>query len=218
VEQQQSNLIGNLYYYIQDRVNSDWTTEAGMAVLLTFITCGIYGIYIFYKLLERRDLHLARMANMAGTSIALLREKAAASGSEQLIAAELAQLDLLQREMYDQSRERGAVLWTVLAVLTGILLWVGYYFVMDDLARHDQLEAQYFTTMSQALAKLGRSAQASAAAPNIPDRSFAAYLVLSIVTCGIFSLYWEWALIEDGNIHIESQIQWEDFIYTALAS
>jgi hypothetical protein len=218
LQQEQSGLIQNLYYYIQQRVTGDWTTDAGMAVLLTVITCGIYGLYIFYKLMERRDLHLARMANMVNTSVALLKEKAAQSGRYEQIGPELSQLEMIQREMYDQSRERGAVLWLVLGILTGICTLIGYYFIMDDLARHDQLEAQYFTLMSAALAKMGLSAQTSQASPNMPDRNFAVYLILSVVTCGIFSFYWIYALVDDGNNHVEAQVQWEDFIYSALAA
>jgi uncharacterized protein YneF (UPF0154 family) len=216
--EQQSSLVQNLYYYIQERINSDWTTDAGMAVLITLVTCGIYGLYIFYKLMERRDQHLARVANMVNTSVALLKEKAAAQGKTELIGGELAQLEIVQREMFDQSRERGAVLWLILGILTGIAIWIGYYFIMEDMRKHDQLEAQYFTLMSQAMAKLGLSSSASQAAPNMPERSFALYLILSFVTCGIFSFYWLWSLVDDGNNHVELQVQWEDFIYSALAS
>ncbi len=218
MEQQQSSLVHNLYYYVQERVNSDWTTDAGTAVLLTIITCGIYGLWIFYKLMDRRDMHLARVANMVNTSVALLQEKAAASGNAGLIGQELAHLEMVQREMYEQSRERGAALWLVLGILTGIAVWIGFYFIMDDLSRHDQLEAQYFTLMSGALAKLGLASQASQASPSIPERSFPLYLILSIVTCGIFYFFWQYYLVDDGNKHVEAQVQWEDFIYSALAS
>jgi len=219
VEQQQSSLVQNLYYYVQQRVDSDWSTDPGMAVLLSIVTCGIYGYYIFYKLLERRDLHLARMTNMVNTSVALLKEKAARSGKYELVGQELSQIEMVQRGIYDQSRERGAALWLVIGLVTGgIGILIGYYFIMDDMARHDQLEAQYFTLMSAALAKMGLSGQASQAAPNIPDRNFVVYLVLSLVTCGIYAFYWLYALIEDGNRHIEAQVPWEDFIYSALAA
>ena len=193
MQQQQSSLVQNLYYYIQQRVDSDWSTDPGMAVLLSIVTCGIYGYYIFYKLLERRDLHLARIANMVNTSVALLKEKAAQSGKY--------------------------ALWLVIGLVTGgIGILIGYYFIMDDMARHDQLEAQYFTLMSAALAKMGLSGQASQAAPNIPDRNFVVYLVLSLVTCGIYAFYWLYALVDDGNKHVEAQVPWEDFIYSALAA
>ena len=218
MDEQQAGLGQNLYYYIQERINSDWTTDAGMAVVLTIFTCGIYGLYVFYKLMERRDRHLARVANMINTSVALLKERAAAEGKTELIAPELSQLEMLQRQIFDQSRERGAVLWLILGVFTGIAIWIGYYFIMDDMARHDMLEAQFFTLMSSALAKVGLSGQTSNAVPNIPDRNFAVYLIASIFTCGIFSFYWLYVLVDDGNQHFEAQVQWEDFIYSALVT
>jgi Domain of unknown function (DUF4234) len=218
MDQQQAGLSQNLYYYIQERINSDWTTDAGMAVLLSIVTCGIYGLYVFYKLMERRDRHLARVANMINTSAALLNERAAANGKTDLIAPELPQLEMLQRQIYDQSRERGAVLWLILGIVTGIAVFIGYYFIMDDMARHDQLEAQYFTLISGMLAKAGLSGQPSTAVPNIPERNFAVYLILSFFTCGIFGFYWLYALVDDGNRHVEAQVQWEDFIYSALVT
>lgn len=218
MDQQQESLIQNLYYYIQQRVNTDWITDAGMAVLLTVVTCGIYGLYVFYKLMERRDLHFARIANMVNTSVALLKEKAAREGKTELIGQELAQLEMVQREIYEQSRERGAALWLVLAIVTGIATFIGYYLIMDDFARHDVLEAQYFTLMSGAMAKLGVSSQASQAAPTIPDRNFVTFIILTIVTCGIYGLYWLYVLVDDGNRHFEAQVGWEDYIYSALAA
>lgn len=217
MEQQQTSLIRNLYYYIQQRVTADWMTDPGMAVLLTLVTCGIYGLYIFYKLMERRDLHLARMYGVAGTSIALLREKAAAAGKLDLIGQELSGLEMVQMEMYGQSRERGAALWLVLGILTGIATYVGYYFIMDDLTKHDTYEAHYFTLMSAALAKLGLSSRPSQAVRTIPERNFVTFILLTLVTCGIYYFYWLYVLVQDGNNHITAQVQWEDFIYTALA-
>ncbi|MCJ7653444.1 MAG: DUF4234 domain-containing protein [Actinobacteria bacterium] len=218
MNEQEGGLVQNLYYYIQQRVTSDWTTDPSTAIILAIVTCGIYGLYIFYKLMERRDQHFARMANVVNTSVALVKEKAAAAGKSELISQDLAQLDMVQREMFEQSRERGAVLWLVLGILTGICTIIGYYFIMEDLARHDQLEAQYFTLMSGILTKLGLSAQESQAAPTIPERNFVTFLLLSIVTCGIYGFYWIYVMILDGNNHVEAQVQWEDYVYSALAA
>lgn len=211
-------MIQGLYYYIQQRATTDWMTDPGMAVLLTLVTCGIYGFYVFYKLMERRDLHLARMYNVAGTSIALLKEKANAAGKIDVVSAEIMQLETVQRQMYDQSKERGAALWLVLGILTGIAMYIGYYFIMDDFNNHDALEAQFFTLMSNAMAKLGLSSKPSQASRSIPERNFVTFLLLSIVTCGIYYFYWLYVLVDDGNRHFEAQVQWEDFIYSALAA
>lgn len=216
--QQESSLVQNLYYYIQERVSTDWTTDPVLAVVLSIVTCGIYGFYVFYKLMERRDLHLARVANMVNTTIAILREKSESRGMADAVAQEMGQLEMVQREIYGQSRERSAVLWLVLGILTGICVLIGYYFIMEDLAKHDQLEAQFFTLTSGVMAKLGMSSQASQAAVTIPERNFPVFLVLTIVTCGIYGFYWLYVMVNDGNIHVESQVQWEDFIYSALST
>lgn len=218
-QQDSAGLVQNLYYYIQQRVTTDWTTDPGTAVLLTIVTCGIYGLYIFYKLFERRDLHFARVANTVNTATALIAEKAAAAGKSELIAQEMGQIEMVQREIYAQSRERGAVLWLVLAIFTGgIGTFIGYYLLMDDFARHDQLESQFFTLASQALAKLGLASQPSQAVPVIPERNFVTFLLLSIITCGIYGFYWLYVLVMDGNDQFAAQVPWEDFIYTALAA
>jgi len=216
--QDEGGLLQNLYYFIQQRNTSDWTTDPAMAIILSLITCGIYGFYVFYKLMDRRDQHFARIANVVNTSVALLKMKAQASGNSQAITEEIAQLEFLQREIYEQSRERGAALWLIIAIFTGIGALIGYYLIMDDFAKHDIAEAQFFTIMSQALTKIGRSQQASRALPTIPERSFPVYLLLSIVTCGIFGFYWLYVLIDDGNGHFEAQVAWEDYIYAALSS
>lgn len=218
-EQASGGLVQNLYYYIQQRLTTDWTTDPAMAVLIGIVTCGIYWYYVYYKLYDRRDQHFARMANVVNTSVALVKEKAAAMGKTELIAQDLANLEMVQREIYDQSPERGAVLWLLLAIFTcGIGYFIGLYLLMEDFQRHDQLEAQYFTVMSGILAKLGLSAQASQAALSLPERNFVTFLLLTIVTCGIYGIYWQYVMVLDGNTQFESQVQWEDFIYQALAA
>ncbi|MDD5749059.1 MAG: DUF4234 domain-containing protein [Actinomycetota bacterium] len=218
-EQSEQGLVQNLYYFVQQRINSDWTTDPAMAIVLSLVTFGIYGWFIFYKLMDRRDQHFVRIANVVNTAVALLKEKANQSGKTQEIAQELPQIEMLQREIYEQSRERGAALWLIIGIITGgIGVLIGYYFIMDDFQKHDVCESQFFSLMSSALAKLGRSTEASSAVPNIPERNFAIYVLLSFLTCGIFGLYWMYVLIEDGNTHFEAQVAWEDYLYKALAS
>ncbi|MBC7230982.1 MAG: DUF4234 domain-containing protein [Actinobacteria bacterium] len=46
-----------LEYNIAARASTDFITDPGMAILLSIVTCGIYGMYIIYKLVQRRDEH-----------------------------------------------------------------------------------------------------------------------------------------------------------------
>ena len=49
-----------------------------------------------------------------------------------------------------------------------------------------------------------------------PEREFVTYAILTVVTCGIYGLYWTYAVIDDGNKHFDMQISWEDYILASL--
>jgi len=204
----------HLEYYVAQRASTDFITDPGMAILLSIVTCGIYGIYIIYKLVQRRDEHFKRMAGVVDASIAQLKAKA--QGREGEIAGELSQLEGIRMEMATMAVERGAAIWLLICLFTGIGSLILYYLLMQDYVKHDQLEAQYFTVMSSALAKLGLTGQAGQAVPNVPQREYVTMLLLSIVTCGIYGFYWMYVMIKDFNDHFLAQVAWEDFILQAL--
>mgnify|MGYP000110522962 CR=1 FL=1 len=205
---------GDLEALIADRARTDYIMDPGMSILLSFVTCGIYGWYVVYKLVQRRDEHLRRMAAVADASIRRLREKA--QGREELVSQELAELEQLKMQMLAGSTERGAALWLVIAMLTGIGSFILYYLLMQDYVQHDQLEARFFTVMSSALAKLGLAAQPGQAVPSVPQREPVTFILLTIFTCGIYGLYWMYVMIKDFNDHFTAQVPWENFLWEAL--
>ncbi|MDD3718877.1 MAG: DUF4234 domain-containing protein [Actinomycetota bacterium] len=204
-----------LHYNVSARASTDFITDPGTAILLSIITCGIYGLYILYKLVERRDGHFKRMAAVVDASIAQLRAKA--RGREEVIAGELAQLEQIRMRMATMSAERGAVIWLLICIFTNMVGYVIlYYLLMQDYVEHDGMESQFFTVMSSALAKLGLSEQAGQAVPSVPRRDFVTFLLLTIVTCGIYGIYWMYVMIKDFNDHFMAQVPWEDFLLQAL--
>lgn len=204
-----------LEYYVAERVNTDWITDPGMAILLSIITCGIYGLYVVYKLVQRRDDHFKRMAGVADSAINQLKVKA--QGREDVIAAELSQLEQVRIQMATMSAERGAAIWLLICLFTSVIgQWILFYLLMQDYVQHDAVEGQFFTLMSSALAKLGLAEQAGQAALTVPEREYVTFLILSIITCGIYGLYWFYVMIKDFNDHFMAQVPWEDFILQAL--
>jgi hypothetical protein len=97
-----------LDYWIGQRNSTDYVTDAGTAVLLSFITCGIYGLFVIYKLVQRRDDHFKRMAAVADSSIQQLRARAV--GREAEIQGELGQLEGIKNQMLMMASERGAAI------------------------------------------------------------------------------------------------------------
>jgi hypothetical protein len=203
-----------LEYNVAARASTDFITDPGTAILLSIITCGIYGFYILYKLVQRRDEHFQRMAAVVDAATAQLRAKA--QGREDAIAAELAQLEQIRMRMATMSAERGAAIWLLICIFTGIGYFIIYYLLMKDYVEHDAVEAQFFTVMSSALVKLGLAGQAGQAVPTVPQREFVTFLLLSIITCGIYGIYWMYVMIKDFNEHFLAQVPWEDFLLAAL--
>jgi hypothetical protein len=203
-----------LDYWVGQRTITDFVTDPGTAILLSILTCGIYGIYIIYKLVQRRDEHFKRMAAVVDASVQQLRVKAA--GQEGAVQQELAQLEGIRAQMLAMSSERGAAIWLLICLFTGIGAYILYYLLMQDYAQHDLLEAQYFTVMSSALAKLGLAGSSAQAFRTVPEREFVTFLILTLVTCGIYGLYWMYVMIKDFNDHFAAQAPWEDFIASAL--
>ncbi len=204
-----------LQYYVAERVETDFITDPGTAVLLSVVTCGIYGFYIIYKLVQRRDEHFRRMAGVVDASLRRLREKA--QGREDTVSPELAQLDQIRMRMATMSAERGAAIWLVICLFLGLGSFILFYLLMRDYVEHDRLEAQYFTLMSSALAKLGLAEQAAQAVPSVPEREYVTFALLTVVTCGIYGLYWTYVMIKDFNDHFMAQVAWENFILQALS-
>ncbi|MDI6873003.1 DUF4234 domain-containing protein [Candidatus Solincola sp.] len=204
----------SLEYQVGARASTDFITDPGTAILLSIVTCGIYGLYIVYKLVQRRDEHFRRMAGVADAAVAALRARA--QGREELIAPELAQLEQVRMQMAAMAVERGAAIWLLICMFTGIGYLILYYLLMQDYVQHDVLEAQFFTLMSGALAKLGLAAEAGQAVPSVPRRDFVTFLILTLVTCGIYGLYWMYVMIKDFNDHFMVQVPWEDFLVQAL--
>lgn len=203
-----------LDYWVGQRGMTDFVTDAGTAILLSILTCGIYGYFIIYKLVQRRDDHFKRMAAVVDASIQQLRAKA--GGREQEIQGELAQLEGIKNQMLTMASERGSAIWLLICLFTGVGVFIIYYLLMEDYVQHDTVEAQYFTVMSSALARLGLAGQAAQASRTMPDREFVTFLLLSLVTCGIYSFYWMYVMIKDFNDHFMAQAAWEDFIAAAL--
>ncbi|MBC7248506.1 MAG: DUF4234 domain-containing protein [Actinobacteria bacterium] len=108
--QQPAQGASALSYHVGARASTDFMTDPGMAILLSLVTCGIYGFYIIYKLVQRRDEHFRRMAGVVDSAIATLREKA--RGREDLIAPELAQLEQVRMQMNAMATESFAA-WRV---------------------------------------------------------------------------------------------------------
>lgn len=200
---------------IRNRAHTDRRIDFVRAFLLSLVTFGIYGVYVLYRLLERREQHFERMVSLRRRLRLLLEERAATVGGLEADVTELKALDTAATER-DRRGEKTPVLWLVLGILTGVTNFYVFYFLNDDFRAHAEAECAFFEKASAILKKLGRPWPAPAIAP-LPERRFVKYLFLTLVSLGIFGVYWWYTLITDPDSHFAEHAAWETGLREALA-
>lgn len=196
---------------------TDWQIGFWKAFLLSIITFGIYGVYVLYKLLDRREQHFERMASLREHLIGLLEEAVAGSGGPGGLERELDELKVLDLDATGRDRygDKTPVLWLVLGLLTGVTNFYVYYFLNDDFQAHEVSEQAFMLKASSLMEKLGMAWEVPLA-ETIPQRGFVKYLLLTIVTLGLFGVYWWYTLITDANRHFADHLAWEPRLRVAL--
>jgi hypothetical protein len=202
--------LENLRRVHQRRSESDYKIDFALNLLLTLLTCFLWGFVGWYRIVRRRDLHFARSADYTATAVAALAERADALGKRPLIESHLRTLDVISRDLRLQARERGALVWTLLGILTvKVAFLLMFYFLEEDYRRQEQAEVEFAQHMGEALRLLEMPCAQAPFFPCVRDRSYALYLVLTLFTCGLFGFYWFYRVNEEENCHMDAHAAWE---------
>jgi hypothetical protein len=209
------------------RHQSDYFFEnIGMVVFLTIITCGIYGVFVFYQLMRRARDHNRRRLELLQAATDFAWERAVARGiNEELrpaferIALHLAPLRQLTTEFRDPA------IWLVLVIVaglasTGILAFVpwmiGLVFIDGDFVTHDQNEGAVEAELSAIYGRLGHSIPAPNPSRVKGRQNYAGRIVATVFTCTIYGLWWMVDAMRDGNYHFQWNWPWEDALAEAV--
>ncbi|MEM2912396.1 MAG: DUF4234 domain-containing protein [Candidatus Bathyarchaeia archaeon] len=183
----------------------------GFIILAIDVIIAIFMVIILYRLIQRRNKHFSRQQLFMDDIIAAL--KSIASKKKEATVEKIDALERSLREARMEETEKSAALWVILSLITGIAGLYVLYFLTKDFYKHERREDYAIADIYAILNALGISATAprriEISSP-IPERSFALYLILTIVTLGIFGIYWYYCLIEDPNRHFKYHIQLED--------
>ena len=193
--------------YPADRI-PDAVAVVVFALLAIALAAVIVSLYVFYKLIVRRNQHFKRV-RLLYTNVADLLEG--------LGSARAVSVRSIVREMEVEEQERSAVLWIVLTLLVGIVAFYVYHFLNKDFHRHSIREKRLLEEVARGLEEVG---VAPAFTPEelrvVPSRSTLVYILLSLITAGVFGLYWLYTLTKDPNEHFRSHRRIEKSLVSAL--
>ena len=193
--------------------------------------------YMIYRLVKRRNSHFARQNLLYEDLTNAAEEITTGRGTRSGASIGLNNLDRISKEARVYETEKNAVLWVILtmagtslpsaALVTasaspGLLpffavLYV-YYFLMKDFFRHERREDQFIRELLGVLSISGVSVSLPLRNPSMSERSFALYIILSVVTLGFFWVYWVYVLLNDPNNHFRQQASIEDTLMVQMST
>lgn len=181
---------------------------------LTYLVNVTASIFLTYLLVNRRFTHFKRQKNLSEDIIVVIGSLAQAKESE--VEVSLSSLESMARESNSEEIDKSAILWAILSAFIPFIQFYVYYFLMNDYYRHEFREDNFLKDTSRELNKLGVNFSLPQRKKPIPNRSFVLYLILTIITMGLFSVYWIYILIKDPNKHFSYHIKFENQLITAL--
>ncbi len=191
--------------------------------------------YMIFRLVRRRNTHFARQNLLYEDLASGAEELATKKGVRTEASIGLNNLDRIAREARAYEPEKSAALWVMLtlagtslpsatmlasptafALLPLLAVLYVYYFLMKDFFRHERREDQFIRELLGVLAASGVQVSLPYRNPPLSERSFAVYVVLSIVTVGFFWVYWVYVLLNDPNNHFRQQALVEDTLMAQM--
>ena len=211
-----------------DRARSDYVFSGpGLNVFLTILTCGIWGFFLFYQLMRRDKEHNERRLEFLDAANTYAWEQANSRGrADELrpaferVATALVPLRRMTHDFRDPT------IWLVLDILVGGLRFVGlgagiaeiigFVLIDMDLDTHDRAEGTAEAELVSIYAQLGIDLPAPDPSRVKGRQNYVARVIVSILTCGVYTLWWLYDMQVEGNQHVEGNWPFEDALVAAV--
>jgi len=198
------------------RAESDYLFSFWTALGWTLLTCGIYGFYVTYQLVRRSRDHNRRRLELLDAATAAAWDRAQSGGRADELRPRFESMGMhlgVLREMTTSFRD--PVIWTVLRLLGTIVDIILFVLLDGDLCKHDAAERAAEAELAGIYGALGANLAVPTGAPKQPH-NYVARVLVTIVTIGIYFLWWTYNIMDDENRHFEENWAWEDNLRHAL--
>jgi hypothetical protein len=182
----------------------------GFAIVSLYLVL-LIGAFAFYYLVDRRNNHFKRQQQLF-----LALQRYLASNTNAPPSDNLFRMAQLSEESIFEERDRPAGLWAILYLfVTPIVGLILAYNLDQDLRRHEDLQSSYQETLVKVLNETG-GPQVTVASYRSHKRDPILFFVLTLITAGLFWIYWFYTLLKDYNEHFLDQSHFEDQILGLL--
>jgi len=106
---------------------------------------------------------------------------------------------------------------SIASLLAVVLSFYVASVLMKTMYTHDFRWASFSNSTVVVLRKLGFTLHTGPVYPSRRERSFGKYLVLTVITFGLFGFYWLYAMIVDQNRHFADQLRFENELARELS-
>ncbi|MET0729459.1 MAG: hypothetical protein ABWZ76_14290 [Acidimicrobiales bacterium] len=202
------------------RNDTDYIFDFWTALGWTILTCGIFSLYVVYRLMWRSVEHNKRRLEVLDAATALGWERAVAVGREEELTPQFQRLGAHLDEMRRLTTEfRDPVIWTIIcAVSSGIGQIVAYVFLDMDLVSHEAAERAAEQELAGILSALGVPLALPPAGATKGRHNYVGRVIALLASCFIYSLWWLHDLMVEGNHNYRGDWEREDALWGAAAA
>ena len=172
--------------------------------------------YVVFRVIDRQNNHSDREEALLSEAIGLTRSRAPQDDMRIILPLNSAEQDLLQ--IVAKSRERSGFLWallTTLPYLGWIFLIVVLALLTEESTGHLRIEQPLLEDLDRTVKGLG-SPGLSLSAQRQPPRNAGLFAIVSILTLGVFTLFWTFLLAHDQEAHFSYHAAFEKSLLQAL--
>jgi hypothetical protein len=199
------------------RSQSDYVAKFWTALGWTILTCGIYGYYILYQLVRRSRDHNMRRLEMLEGATALAWERATAERRQDELRPQFERIGGAIGALRAMTADfRDPIIWTVICIFTSGIGTIILYVLLDqDLVKHDQAERAVEAELTAVYGALGADLPAPTGPPKQPH-NYVGRVIATIFSFFLYSFWWQYNIMEEGNRHYEENWVWEDGLRASL--
>ena len=202
-----------------DRPRTDYEFRFWSAFGWTLLTFGLYSFYVFYQLVRRSRDHNRRRVALLGAATEFAWDRALKQGhSDELrpafdpVSRDIEQLRAMDGDFRDPA------LWTLLSVIGGGIVWaIGVILLDQDLIRHERHERAAEAGLAELFTDLGNDLPPPDPATKQPH-NYVGRVIATIVTFGLYGLWWVADVMREGNVNYAADWAWEDALAAAVVT